>query len=88
MAQWNSPDGVSQFNIRGWQGRGRPYCADGLVLFCPGKLMPITTSTDGLEAGDIKIKVADGEMPGSFARPKAAGNALRAHCARAGNQEE
>src|SRR3984893_15514123 len=30
----------------------------------------IKTDTDGLTAGDVKIKVADGEMPGYFARPK------------------
>ena len=34
----------------------------------------IMTSTDGLETGDIKIKVADGEMPGYFARPKGVAN--------------
>jgi hypothetical protein len=26
------PDGVSQFDIRGWQGRGRTYSANGLVF--------------------------------------------------------
>jgi carboxymethylenebutenolidase len=30
----------------------------------------IKTDTEGLDAGDAKIKVADGEMPGYFARPK------------------
>lgn len=34
----------------------------------------ITTSTDGLDAGEAKIKVADGEMPGYFARPKGVAN--------------
>jgi len=34
----------------------------------------IKTDTDGLTAGDVKIKVADGEMPGYFARPKDAAN--------------
>src|ERR1700742_3508379 len=34
----------------------------------------ITTSTDGLEAGDIRIKASDGEMPGYFARPKGVSN--------------
>jgi carboxymethylenebutenolidase len=34
----------------------------------------IMTSTDGLDTGDIKIKVADGEMPGYFARPKGVAN--------------
>lgn len=30
----------------------------------------ITTDTDGLEAGEIKIKTKDGEIPGYFAAPK------------------
>jgi carboxymethylenebutenolidase len=34
----------------------------------------IKTDTDGLIAGDAKIKVADGEMPGYFARPKGVSN--------------
>jgi carboxymethylenebutenolidase len=40
----------------------------------PVRAEVITTSTDGLEAGDVKIKVADGEMPGYFARPKGVAN--------------
>jgi carboxymethylenebutenolidase len=34
----------------------------------------IKTDTDGLTAGDARIKVADGEMPGYFARPKGVSN--------------
>src|SRR5690349_15853706 len=34
----------------------------------------ITTDTSGLNAGEAKIKVADGEMPGYFARPAGATN--------------
>lgn len=34
----------------------------------------IHTDTDGLTAGDAKIKVADGEMPGYFAKPANATN--------------
>ncbi len=34
----------------------------------------IKTDTDGLTTGDVKIEVADGEMPGYFARPKDAAN--------------
>src|SRR5262245_56746084 len=34
----------------------------------------IKTPTDGLTTGDVKIKVADGEMPGYFARPANASN--------------
>src|SRR5215475_3821569 len=40
-----------------------PVCAD-----------VIKTDTDGLDAGDVKINVADGEMPGYFARPKGKAN--------------
>ncbi len=34
----------------------------------------IKTDTEGLDAGDARIKVADGEMPGYFARPKGKAN--------------
>src|SRR6202048_24071 len=34
----------------------------------------IKTDTDGLSAGDTRIKVADGEMPGYFARPNGVSN--------------
>jgi carboxymethylenebutenolidase len=34
----------------------------------------IQTDTNGLTAGDARIKVADGEMPGYFARPSGATN--------------
>src|SRR3979411_3366340 len=34
----------------------------------------IKTDIDGLTAGDAKIKVADGEMPGYFARPNGVSN--------------
>ncbi|WP_407160580.1 dienelactone hydrolase family protein [Bradyrhizobium sp. STM 3557] len=34
----------------------------------------ITTDTNGLNAGDAKVKVADGEMPAYFARPASASN--------------
>jgi carboxymethylenebutenolidase len=34
----------------------------------------VKTDTDGLDAGDARIKVSDGEMSGYFARPKGATN--------------
>src|SRR3981189_2341190 len=34
----------------------------------------IKTDTEGLTAGEAKIKVADGEMPGYFARPNGVSN--------------
>ncbi|WP_316198928.1 MULTISPECIES: dienelactone hydrolase family protein [unclassified Bradyrhizobium] len=40
----------------------------------PVRAEVITTDTNGLNAGDAKIKVADGEMPAYFARPTNASN--------------
>ena len=33
----------------------------------------ITTSSQGIVAGEVKVKVADGELPGYFAKPEGAG---------------
>ncbi|MGJ5177044.1 dienelactone hydrolase family protein [Bradyrhizobium oligotrophicum] len=40
----------------------------------PVRAEVITTDTSGLNAGDAKVKVADGEMPAYFARPASASN--------------
>jgi len=40
----------------------------------PVRAEVIKTDTEGLETGDAKIRVADGEMPAYFARPKGASN--------------
>ncbi|KAA0077068.1 dienelactone hydrolase family protein [Tardiphaga sp. P9-11] len=40
----------------------------------PVRAEVIKTDTTGLDTGDVKIKVADGEMPGYFARPKGIAN--------------
>ncbi|WP_445493356.1 dienelactone hydrolase family protein [Rhodopseudomonas sp. RCAM05734] len=40
----------------------------------PVRAEVITTDTTGLDVGTAKIKVADGEMPGYFARPKGVAN--------------
>ncbi|MFC5323068.1 dienelactone hydrolase family protein [Bradyrhizobium oligotrophicum] len=40
----------------------------------PVRAEVITTDTSGLNAGDAKVKVADGEMPVYFARPASASN--------------
>ena len=52
-AKCSLPDGVSQFNIRGWQGRGRTYSADGLVfLRCQiTSRILVTCVPDGISAG-------------------------------------
>jgi len=40
----------------------------------PVRAEVIKTDTNGLNAGDARIKVADGEMPGYFARPEGVAN--------------
>ncbi len=39
----------------------------------PVSAATITTDTEGLDAGETKVKVRDGEIPAYFARPKGAG---------------
>src|SRR6478752_7611908 len=48
--------------------------AEPLLTAGPVRADVIKTDTEGLEAGDAKIKVSDGEMPGYFARPKGVSN--------------
>ena len=59
---------------RGFMSSSAAAAAGYTLAAGPVRADVITTSTDGLEAGDIKIKVADGEMPGYFARPKGVAN--------------
>jgi alpha-beta hydrolase superfamily lysophospholipase len=40
----------------------------------PVRADAITTDANGLAAGDVKIELADGEMPGYFARPNGVAN--------------
>jgi carboxymethylenebutenolidase len=48
--------------------------ASGFALaVSPVSAETITTDTDGLEAGEVKIKVADGEMPAYRAMPQSGG---------------
>src|ERR1700759_2655858 len=51
-----------------------PLSRRGFMTAAAVRADVIKTSTDGLEAGDIRIKVADGEMPGYSARPKGVSN--------------
>src|SRR5271155_2719862 len=65
---------VAPFSRRGFMTASAPPAAGYTLAAGPVRADVITTSPDGLDAGDIKIKVADGEMPGYFARPKGVAN--------------
>jgi carboxymethylenebutenolidase len=58
---------------RGFMTASAAVAAGYTLAAGPVRADVIKTDTDGLDAGDCKIKVADGEMPGYYARPK--GNA-------------
>ena len=62
------------FSRRGFITASAAVAAGYSLAAGPVRAEVITTSADGLETGDIKIKVADGEMPGYFARPKGVAN--------------
>lgn len=60
---------VAPFSRRGFMTASAAVTAGYTLAAGPVRADVITTDTKGLKAGDIKIKVADGEMPGYFARP-------------------
>jgi carboxymethylenebutenolidase len=60
---------VAPFSRRGFMTASAALTAGYTLAAGPVRADVITTDTTGLKAGDIKIKVADGEMPGYFARP-------------------
>ncbi len=65
---------TAQFSRRGFM-TASPAVAAGYTLAAgPVRADVIKTDTEGLDSGDTKIKVADGDMPGYFARPKGASN--------------
>jgi carboxymethylenebutenolidase len=55
---------------RGFMTASAAAAAGYTLATGPVRADVITTNTEGLDAGDAKIKVADGDMPGYFARPK------------------
>ncbi len=59
---------------RGFMTASAAAAAGYTLATGPVRADVIKTDTDGLDAGDIKIKVADGDMPGYFARPKGKSN--------------
>src|ERR1700747_2948051 len=65
---------VAPFSRRGFMTASAAVTAGYTLAAGPVRADVITTNTDGLTAGDVKIKVADGEMPGYFARPKGIAN--------------
>src|SRR6201985_2393773 len=59
---------------RGFMTASAAVAAGYTLATGPVRADVIKTDTEGLDAGDTKIKVADGEMPGYFARPKGKSN--------------
>src|SRR5271154_4356520 len=65
---------VAPFSRRGFMTASAAVTAGYTLATGPVRADVIKTDTSGLDAGDTKIKVADGEMPGYFARPTGANN--------------
>jgi carboxymethylenebutenolidase len=65
---------VAPFSRRGFMTASAALTAGYTLATGPVRADVIKTDTNGLTAGDAKIKVADGEMPGYFARPANATN--------------
>src|SRR5580692_10400946 len=65
---------VAPFSRRGFMTASAAVTAGYTLAAGPVRADVITTDTDGLTTGEAKIKVADGEMPGYFARPKGVTN--------------
>jgi carboxymethylenebutenolidase len=61
---------ASPFSRRGFMTASAAVAAGYTLAAGPVRADVIKTDTDGLDAGDTRIKVADGEMPGYYARPK------------------
>jgi carboxymethylenebutenolidase len=57
---------------RGFMTASAAVAAGYTLATGPVRADVIKTDTDGLDAGDTAIKVADGEMPGYYAKPKGA----------------
>ncbi len=65
---------VAPFSRRGFMTATAAVTAGYTLADGPVRADVIKTDTKGLNAGDAKIKVADGEMPGYFARPEGVAN--------------
>ncbi len=74
-----TPDAIgltktAPFSRRGFMTASAAVAAGYTLAAGPVRADVITTDTNGLNAGDAKVKVADGEMPAYFARPASASN--------------
>jgi carboxymethylenebutenolidase len=65
---------VAPFSRRGFMTASAAVTAGYTLAAGPVRAEVIKTDTSGLTVGDAKIKLADGEMPGYFARPAKADN--------------
>jgi len=65
---------TAPFSRRGFMTASAAVAAGYTLAAGPVRADVIKTDTEGLDSGDTKIKVADGDMPGYFARPKGASN--------------
>ena len=65
---------VAPFSRRGFMTATAAVTAGYTLAAGPVRADVIKTDTSGLVTGDAKIKVADGEMPGYFARPAGVSN--------------
>src|SRR6202795_516611 len=65
---------IAPFSRRGFMTASAAVTAGYTLAAGPVRADVIKTDTSGLTAGDAKIKVADGEMPGYFARPTGVSN--------------
>nr|WP_315749456.1 MULTISPECIES: dienelactone hydrolase family protein [unclassified Bradyrhizobium] len=65
---------VAPFSRRGFMTASAAVTAGYTLAAGPVRAEVITTDTNGLNAGDAKIKVGDRDMPAYFARPASASN--------------
>src|SRR6201996_4475706 len=65
---------VAPLSRRGFMTASAAVTAGYTLAAGPVRADVIHTDTNGLTAGDAKIKIADGEMPGYFARPAGVSN--------------
>ena len=60
---------VAPLSRRGFMTASAAVTAGYTLAAGPVRAEVIKTDTDGLDVGDATIRVADGEMPGYYARP-------------------
>src|SRR5450755_4744806 len=66
---------IPPFSRRGFMTASAATAAGYTLAAGPVRADVIQTDTTGLDAGDAKVKVSDGEMPVYFARPTGVNNA-------------